>query len=144
MYPVFQSLSIEDGTLSDWQDYRQYEQHFEASSLIPNPQNPLSSIPGEEVFGDLLRFRLMVGEHDDSLFIYLRVLDEHVVYRSRDGLRVDRSDSGQLSLMNRDGLFERYVIAPYDDRVVYPFRIGTDIVDFPRLSTSLASLGAGA
>ncbi len=149
VYPVFQSLSIEDGTLSDWQDYRQYEQHFEASSLIPNPENPLSSIPGEEVFGDLLRFRLMVGEHDDSLFIYLRVLDEHVVYRSRDGLRVDRSDSVRLSLMNRDGLFERYVIAPYDDRVVYPFRIGTDIVDFsalehePRISGSWRMIPEG-
>jgi len=149
VYPVFQTLSIEDGSLSDWQDYRQYEQHYEASSLIPNPENPLSSIPGEEVFGDLLRFRLMLGEHDESLFIYLRVLDEHVVYRDRDGLRVDRSDSLRLSLMNRDGVFERYVIAPYDDRVVYPFRIGTDVMDFsslehdPRISGSWRMIPEG-
>ena len=133
VYPVFHNLSIEDGSLSDWQDYRQYEQHYEASSLIPNPDNPLSSIPGEEVFGDPMRYRLMLGEHDDNLYIYLRVLDDHVVFRSREGLRVDRSDSLRLSLINRDGLFERYVIAPYDDRLVYPCRIGTDVMDFSSL-----------
>lgn len=133
VYPVFHSLGIEDGSLSDWRDYRQYEQHYEASSLIPNPDNPLSSIPGEEVFGDPLRFRLMLGEHDEYLYMYLRVLDDHVVYRDREGLRLDRSDSLRLSLINRDGIFERYVIAPYEDRVVYPFRIGTDVMDISSL-----------
>lgn len=130
VYPVFHSLAVDDKSLADWQDYRQYEQHFEASSLIPNPENPLSNIPGEEIFGDPLRFRLMLGEHNGYLFAYFRVLDDYVVLRSRDGLRVDRSDSLRLSLINRDGVFERYIIAPYDDEIIYPYRIGTDIRDF--------------
>lgn len=130
VYPVFHPLAVDDKTLADWQDYRQYEQHFEASSLIPNPENPLSNIPGEEIFGDPLRFRLMLGEHEGFLFAYFRVLDDFVVLRNREGLRVDRSDSLRFSLINRDGVFERYVIAPYDDEIIYPYRIGTDITDF--------------
>jgi two-component system, OmpR family, sensor histidine kinase ChvG len=133
VYPVFHTLTTDDGSLSDWQDYQQYERHFEASSLFPNPENPLSSVPGEESQGDPLQFRLMLGEHNRYLYLYFRVLDDFVVLRSKDGLRLDRSDSLRLSLITRDGVFERYVIAPYDDAIIYPYRIGTDISDFSSL-----------
>jgi two-component system, OmpR family, sensor histidine kinase ChvG len=133
VYPVFQPLAVDDGSLSDWQDYQQYERHFEASSLFPNPENPLSGVQSEESQSDPLQFRLMLGEHDRFLYLYFRVLDDYVVLRNKDGLRVDRSDSLRLSLINRDGVFERYVIAPYDDAIIYPYRIGTDISDFSSL-----------
>ncbi|MBT6042521.1 MAG: proteobacterial dedicated sortase system histidine kinase [Gammaproteobacteria bacterium] len=133
VYPVFQALSIEDGNLLDWRDYRQYEQHYQESSLIPNPENQLSSFQAEDQGTDPLSFRLMLGEHNDGLYIYFRVIDDNVVLRSRDGLRVDRSDSLRISLLNRDGGFERYVIAPYADEIVYPFRIGSDVTDFSAL-----------
>ncbi len=133
VYPVFQPLSIEDGNLLDWRDYRQYEQHYQESSLIPNPENQLSSFQPEDQRTDPLSFRLMLGEHNDGLYIYFRVIDDNVVLRSREGLRVDRSDSLRISLLNRDGGFERYVIAPYADEIVYPFRIGSDVTDFSAL-----------
>jgi two-component system, OmpR family, sensor histidine kinase ChvG len=133
VYPVFYPLSIDDGSLTDWQDYQQYERHFEASSLFPNPEHPLISVPGEASQGDPLQFRLMLGEHNRFLYLYFRVLDDFVVLRDKEGLRVDRSDSLRLSLINRDGVFERYVIAPYDDAIIYPYRIGTDISDFSSL-----------
>jgi dedicated sortase system histidine kinase len=133
VYPVVYPLSLDDDSLADWQDYQQYEQHYRESSLIPNPQNQLSSFRGQDGLGDPLSFRLMLGEHNRSLFIYFRVLDEHVVLRDREGLRVDRSDSLRLSLVNRDGVFERYVIAPYEDEVIYPYRISSDVSDFSSL-----------
>jgi dedicated sortase system histidine kinase len=133
VYPVFQPLSVDDGSLQDWRDYQQYEQHYRESSLIPNPENQLSSFRGIDNQGDPLSFRLMLGEHNQALYAYLRVLDEHIVFRSREGLRVDRSDSLRISLVNRDGVFQRYVIAPYDDELIYPFRIGSDITDFSAL-----------
>ncbi len=129
VYPVVYPLTLEDNSLADWQDYQQYEQHYRESSLIPNPENQLSSFRGQDDLGDPLSFRLMLGEHERSLFIYFRVIDEHLVLRDRDGLRVDRSDSLRLSLVNRDGVFERYVMAPYDDLVIYPYRIDTEVID---------------
>ncbi len=133
VYPVVYPLSLEDNSLVDWQDYQQYEQHYRESSLIPNPVNQLSSFRGQDDIGDPLSFRLMLGEHERSLFIYFRVIDEHIVLRDRNGLRVDRSDSLRLSVVNRDGVFERYVIAPYDDQVIYPYRIDTEIDDVSSL-----------
>jgi dedicated sortase system histidine kinase len=133
VYPVVYPLSLEDNSLVDWQDYQQYEQHYRESSLIPNPESQLSSFRGQDDIGDPLSFRLMLGEHERSLFIYFRVIDEHVVLRDRNSLRVDRSDSLRLSIVNRDGVFERYVIAPYDDKVIYPYRIDTEIDDVSSL-----------
>ncbi len=133
VYPVVYPLTLEDNSLADWQDYQQYEQHYRESSLIPNPENQLSSFRGQDDLGDPLSFRLMLGEHERSLFIYFRVIDEHLVLRDRDGLRVDRSDSLRLSLVNRDGVFERYVMAPYDDLVIYPYRIDTEVIDVSSL-----------
>ena len=133
VYPIVYPLTLEDNSLADWQDYQQYEQHYRESSLIPNPENQLSSFRGQDDLGDPLSFRLMLGEHERSLFIYFRVIDEHLVLRDRDGLRVDRSDSLRLSLVNRDGVFERYVMAPYDDLVIYPYRIDTEVIDVSSL-----------
>ena len=133
VYPIVYPLTLEDNSLADWQDYQQYEQHYRESSLIPNPENQLSSFRGQDALGDPLSFRLMLGEHERSLFIYFRVIDEHLVLRDRDGLRVDRSDSLRLSLVNRDGVFERYVMAPYDDLVIYPYRIDTEVIDVSSL-----------
>ena len=133
VYPVFYPLEVDDGTLSDWRDYQQYEQHYRESSLLPNPAAPNYGRPEAAGQGDPLSFRLMLGEHNRSLYLYFRVLDQQVVYRDRNGLRVDRSDSLRLSLVNRDGIFQRYVIAPYDDRIIYPYRIGYDIEDFSSL-----------
>ena len=133
VYPVVYPLTLEDNSLADWQDYQQYEQHYRESSLIPNPENQLSSFRGQDDLGDPLSFRLMLGEHERSLFIYFRVIDEHLVLRDRDRLRVDRSDSLRLSLVNRDGVFERYVMAPYDDLVIYPYRIDTEVIDVSSL-----------
>jgi len=149
VYPVVYPLSLEDDSLSDWQDYQQYEQHYRESSLIPNPENQLSSFRGQESLGDPLSFRLMLGENNRSLFIYFRVLDEQVVFRDSAGLRVDRSDSLRLSVVNRDGVFERYAIAPYNDKIIYPFRIGNDITDIsalmyePRISGRWRSIPEG-
>ena len=133
VYPVFQPLSISDGNLQDWMDYQQYEQHYRESSLIPNPENQLSGRRYQDDIGDPLSFRLMLGEHDNNLFVYLRVLDEFLVYRDPEGLRVDRSDSIRLSLENSDGIFERYVISPYADQEIYPYRIGTVVTDISAL-----------
>jgi dedicated sortase system histidine kinase len=129
VYPVFYPLAIDDGNILDWRDYQQYEQHYRESSTSPNPQNQFSSFRGEEVFGDPLSYRLMLGEYNRSLYIYLRVIDENVVLRDRAGLRIDRSDSLRISVLNRDGVFEQYVIAPYDNEFIYPYRIGNDITD---------------
>ena len=133
VYPVFYPLAIDDGNILDWRDYQQYEQHYEEGSESPNPANALSSFRTMRSPGDPLSFRLMLGEYNRSLYAYLRVIDENVVLRDQESLRVDRSDNLRLALINREGVFESYVIAPYNDEYIYPYRIGSDITDFSTL-----------
>jgi len=133
VYPVFYPLAIDDGNLLDWRDYQQYEQHYEEGSTNANPANALTSFRTASLPGDPLSFRLMLGEYNRSLFAYLRVIDDNIVLRDRESLRVDRSDSLRLAFINADGAFERYVISPYDDEFIYPYRIGNDITDISSL-----------
>ncbi len=133
VYPVFYPLAIDDGNILDWRDYQQYEQHYQEGSDSPNPANQFSSFRSLALSGDPLSFRLMLGEYNRSLYAYLRVIDENVVLRNRDSLRIDRSDNLRLALVNKEGVFENYVIAPYDDEFIYPYRIDGDINDISSL-----------
>jgi dedicated sortase system histidine kinase len=134
VYPVFYPLAIDDGNILDWRDYQQYEQHYEEGSREPNPVNEYTAFRNANLTGDPLSFRLMLGEYNRSLYAYLRVVDENVVLRDRESLRIDRSDNVRLGLVNREGVFENYVIAPYDDEFIYPYRIDGDISDISSLN----------
>ncbi|HWL29531.1 MAG TPA: hypothetical protein VNQ97_11545, partial [Burkholderiaceae bacterium] len=128
VYPVFFPLAIDDESLLDWRDYQQYEQYYRESSDTPYPQNRYTSYRnGAE--GDPLNFRLMLGEYNRMLYFYIKAEDRYPVLRQRDSLRLDRSDSLQISMVNRDGEFERYLVSPYDNEFIYVFRAGTDIND---------------
>ncbi|MDT8399640.1 MAG: proteobacterial dedicated sortase system histidine kinase [Pseudomonadales bacterium] len=133
VYPVFYNLEIDDRSLLDWRDYQQYEQLYRESSTSPNPQNQFTSFRSGNNPGDALAFRHMVGEYNRSLYAYFKVQDKHQVFRARGSLRVDRSDSLRIAMVNRDGVFERYVIAPYGSEYIYPYRIGSDIGDVSAL-----------
>jgi len=129
VFPVFYPLAIDDDSLLDWRDYQQYEQVYREGSAEPNLQNRYTSFRNGGSVGDPLSYRLMLGEYNRSLHAYLRVEDSHRVLRSRNSLRLDRSDSLHIALVNREGEFERYVIAPYEDEFIYPYRIGQDLDD---------------
>lgn len=149
VYQFFYPLAIDDGNLSDWRDYQQYEQTYTEGSELPNPQNQYTSFRTRDNARDKLSYRLMLGEYNRFLYAYLKVDDDNVVLRDPDGLRVDRSDSLRLAFISRDGVFERYVIAPYREEFIYPYRIGTDITDFsslehePRITGRWTLTGSG-
>ncbi len=133
VYPVFYPLAIDDGNILDWRDYQQYEQHYQEGSETPNPANVQTIFRDSGLFGDPLSFRLMLGEYNRSLYAYVRVIDENVVLRDQESLRLDRSDSLRLAIINNEGVFERYVIAPYNDEYIYPYRVPDDISDISSL-----------
>lgn len=129
VYPVFYPLVTDDDSLTDWRDYQQYEQSYREGSDEPNPQNRYTSFRTGDSAGDPLNYQLMLGEYNRSLYGYVRAVDRFPVLRSRDSLRLDRSDSLHLALVNREGVFEHYVVAPYGDEFLYPYRVGRDIND---------------
>ncbi|MDR0781986.1 MAG: proteobacterial dedicated sortase system histidine kinase [Pseudomonadales bacterium] len=127
VYPMFAPLVIDDGTLADWGDYQQYEQSYREGSSTPYPQNHYTSFRAGT--GDPLNFRLLLGEANRMLYFYVKVEDRHPVLRQRDSLRLDRSDALRISMVDRAGRFQRYVVSPYDNEYLYVFRTGANIAD---------------
>jgi dedicated sortase system histidine kinase len=103
-----------DGRLSDWQEYQDLALDYGAPNLIEQSQvyRPES-----------LNFRHMVGQYDKYLYAMFDVLDDNIVYRSENALRIDRNDYLQIALVNAQGEFNRFVIAPFSPGWVNAFRL---------------------
>src|SRR5690606_22738622 len=96
VYPVFYQLSLDDGTLVDWQDYQRYELSYGKSDTIGTQLNPHSPFARYYHYDDSLNFNLVVGEYNRSLYAYLQVVDDRIVYRGAESVRARRSDCRQL------------------------------------------------
>ena len=120
VYPIFSALSLDDGALTDWDEYQQYEVEFGDKDQLRTPLNPSRYYDRDEA----LNFRNMVGEHNGSLYAYFKVVDDEIVYRSRDALSVHRSDFLEITMLSKAGnVIERYVIAPHEPEFLYPFQV---------------------
>jgi len=120
VYPIFSALSLDDGALTDWGEYQQYEVNFSEKDQLRTTLNPSRYYGRDET----LSFRNMVGEHNGSLYAYFKVLDDKIVYRSRDALSVHRSDFLEISMLSKEGnTIKRYVVAPHEPEFLYPFQV---------------------
>jgi two-component system sensor histidine kinase ChvG len=59
-----------------------------------------------------------LGASSDYLYLYLKVLDDHVVYREINNLSVHRNDHLQIALIDPDGEFQRFTIAAFQPAMV--------------------------
>ncbi|HTQ98448.1 MAG TPA: ATP-binding protein [Candidatus Acidoferrum sp.] len=120
VYPLPFKPDVHDGTLDDWRDFRQHEQAFLEGSSSPYPGNA-KTIYRDGGQGDPLQMNLLVGEHGDDLFLYLRVLDRHVV-APKGGLQLQGSDGVTLALAGNDGSVNHYRLAVQSDGTVQAWR----------------------
>lgn len=123
VYPIFSPLSHVDGELVDWGEYQQYEVDYGLKDYLRTRLNPARYYDKD----NSLSFRNMVGEHNGYLYAYFKVVDDQLVYRSRDALSVHRSDFLQITMLSREGNeINRYVIAPYEPDFIYPYKVNDD------------------
>ncbi|WP_340679554.1 proteobacterial dedicated sortase system histidine kinase [Paraglaciecola sp.] len=93
-----------DGKLDDWQEYQHLMINYGEPYLIDQVQDydPQS-----------LRFAHMVGQYDRYLYAMFNVIDDKVIFRPNNSLRIDRNDHLQIAMTDENGQFQRYIIAPY-------------------------------
>lgn len=93
-----------DGKLDDWQDYQALMLNYGEPYLIDQVQDydPHS-----------LSFTHMVGQFDHYLYAMFKVVDDKVVFRPNNSLRIDRNDHLQIAMTDENGQFQRYIVAPY-------------------------------
>ncbi|MDA9901251.1 proteobacterial dedicated sortase system histidine kinase [Gammaproteobacteria bacterium] len=126
VYPVFNSLSLNDGTLSDWGAYQQYEAVYGLNDYLRTELNPSRYYNAD----DSLSFKTMVGSHNGSLYAYFKIEDKTSIYRSRDSLSINRSDFLRISVLPEGSeTIRHYVISPHEPEFLYPFEVNTDFSD---------------
>jgi len=54
----------------------------------------------------------MVGQFDRYLYAMFAVVDDAVLYRPSNSLRIDRNDHLQIAMTDEHGQFQRYIVAP--------------------------------
>ena len=97
-YPLRQAIQL-DGYVSDWDAYVDQAQHYDESILQVEMSYP-----------DPLSFEHVAGTHDGYLYALLLVHDEHVVYASPHGERLDAGDHMQIYLGDGLSNVRRYMV----------------------------------
>lgn len=92
-----------DGLLDDWVDYRHLSLLYSEMQLIE--QN-------EFYDPESFHFEHMVGQYNKYLYAMFEVVDDHLIYRPKNSLRVDRNDYLLIAVTDPQGAFRRYIVAP--------------------------------
>ena len=99
--PMTESIHI-DGRTEDWLSYKERVYHF-SDSLEQNKDADL--IPSS------LSFDFQIGSFKPFLYVLFKVKDNHLVYRSPKGSRIDNGDHLQIAMQNSDGEYVRYILS---------------------------------
>lgn len=90
-----------DGYYDDWSQHLEYAKRYSSNSLIQG------NTPYQQ---DSLSYQHILGSYSRYLYALFIVKDDKIVYRAPNSLSVKQSDHVQISLEDRDGLLQRYII----------------------------------
>ncbi|MBF7075070.1 proteobacterial dedicated sortase system histidine kinase [Glaciecola sp. MH2013] len=107
-----------DGQLDDWDDYLTATIEYAQESLLILRQ-PYSA--------SSLKFTHLLGEYEDYVYAMFKVTDDNLVFRGRNSLRIDRNDFLQISMLNPQGEFKRYIVAPMQEGWVNAYLLKNNI-----------------
>lgn len=110
-----------DGKLEDWHPELAEAEEFGRKHLI--------SSDGSYVLRSL-NFRHLAGKQDKYLYALFDVQDDHVIYRSRNSLRLDRSDHLQI-VIGDEKEQRKYLITAHEQGWVNGFLMPDVPIKFP-------------
>ncbi len=110
-----------DGQFDDWRPELAEAEEFAREHLI--------SSEGSYVLQSL-NFRHLAGKQDKFLYALFDVQDDHVIYRSKNSLRLDRSDHLQIIIGDDKGQ-RKYLMTAYEPGWVNGFLMPDIPIKFP-------------
>ncbi|MGJ8694026.1 MAG: proteobacterial dedicated sortase system histidine kinase [Thalassotalea sp.] len=117
-YPIVDPIRL-DGDLSDWRN-RHHALVYQDDYVIE----------GKNVYqADTLSFTHMVGKYRQYLYAYFDVIDEDIVYRGKNSLKVDQNDLLQIAFVTPAGDFRRYLVATTAAGWLTPYELTTASAD---------------
>ena len=106
--PPEQPIRI-DGNDSDWEDILDYNVSFGSSPIA-------SSSRTEPVY-------LVLGEHNGQVYALVQVIDDQIVFRNRNILRLDLSDHIRLTFKDSQGETRKIVITATEPGVTTAYEV---------------------
>lgn len=122
-----------DGDLQEWQEVEELIQHYHQDNVVTWFTEPHQNVT--------LSFDHMVGRYEQYLYAMFSVKDDHVVYRSRNSLSVDKSDHLLIGMLDSQDTLRRYVIAPYESGWVNAYQLGDNPRRFRAIDNELQIQG---
>ncbi len=110
-----------DGKLDDWRPELAEAEEFAGEHLI--------SSEGSYVLRSL-NFRYLAGKQEKYLYAIFDVQDDHVIYRSKKSLRLDRSDHLQIIIGDHERQ-RTYLVTAHEDGWVNGFLMPDIPIKFP-------------
>lgn len=120
-YPLSGPMQI-DGRDPDWRPWLGHLREYGSNDIIDVYQHYTQAS---------LHFYLIVGHRKGFLYLFLKVIDNRVVYRKVGSLSVHRNDYVQLAIVDPSGNYNRYTIAPMQPGMTHPFLV-TSVEDGSR------------
>ncbi len=110
-----------DGQLDDWRPELAEAEEFAREHLISSEGNYVLQS---------LNFRHLAGKQDKYLYALFDVQDDYVIYRSKNSLRLDRSDHLQIIIGDDKGQ-RKYLMTAYEPGWVNGFLMPDVPIKFP-------------
>ena len=111
--PLTEAIQI-DGRTEDWLSYHERIFHF---SDTQGKSNPSDMIPSS------LSFDFQIGSFKPFLYVLFRVKDNHLVYRSPKGSRIDNGDHLQIAMQSSEGEYLRYILSAREEGWLTAYRL---------------------
>ena len=108
-YPLEQPIRI-DGNDSDWEDILDYNVSFGSSPIASSTRA-------------LNQFYLVLGEHNGQVYALVQVIDDQIVFRNRNILRLDLSDHIRLTFKDSIGETRKIVITATEPGVTTAYEV---------------------
>lgn len=109
-HPLEKPIRI-DGKRADWEDVLDYNVGF-GTRKVPDDQTQLVN-----------QFYLVLGEHNDQVYAFVQVLDDSIIFRNRNILRLDLSDHIRVTFTGKNGEIQKLVITATEEGVTTAYAV---------------------
>ncbi len=128
--PLSQAIQI-DGRTEDWLSYHERVFHF---------RDTQGSSSESDFIPSSLSFDFHIGSFKPFVYALFRVKDNHLVYRSLEGARIDNADHLQIAMQNNDGQYVRYILSAREEGWLTTYQLPSqpelnqDVTEEPRIA----------
>lgn len=104
-YQLKEAIQL-DGLIHDWPTNEHSQHYYGNANILKNKADYQDS-----AIEASLNFTASLGKYDKYLYLFFKVNDNHTIFRGANSRSITRNDHMQLSFINNQGQFRRFIIS---------------------------------